>query len=277
MRALLAIVMMMALPGIGHAQQNYDTIGISSGPDAALRGHSECVADLELAFPVSGIIATMPVDEGATVAANDVLALLDLRIEEIELQRREMLWRDQSELDAALAQQAVSAAQWKSAQSLFDRGGAISKEDLQNRRLARDLTEVEVRRLRTQEELQKLDRDTAAAALERRTMRAPSQGIISKILRNPGESVQAYEPVLILCDVSEIIFTASLPGFGTEIATGAPVTLVFTGRTEPVAGTVRFVSPVVDAASGLREIKIDLAAQPDWMRPGLAADLLIDP
>ena len=272
-----ALVVLALLPVAALAQQNYDTVGIDAGPGLVLRGHSECLADLELAFPVSGIIATMPADEGASVEAGAVLARLDLRIEEIELARRQALLDDQSELDAALAQLAVSRAQYQAAQALFDSGGAISREDLQNRRLASDLTEVEVRRLRTQEELQRLDRDTAAEALARRTMLAPSPGIISDILKKPGESVQAYEPVLTLCDVSEIRFTSSLPAFGVEVEEGAPVALVFAGRSDPVPGRVRFVAPVVDAASGLREVKIDLVQRPEWMRPGLAADLILDP
>ncbi|WP_425073768.1 efflux RND transporter periplasmic adaptor subunit [Sagittula sp. S175] len=268
-------LLLMLLPGLASAQQNYDTIGIDSGPAAGLRGHSECVADLELAFPVSGIIGAMPVEEGAMVAAGLVLAQLDQRIEEIELARRQVLLDDLSELNAALAQQEVSAAQYDAAQRLFDRGGAISKEDLQNRKLARDLTVVEVQRLRTQEALQALDRDTAAQALERRTMHAPSPGIISRVIRKPGESVQAYEPVLTLCDVSEILFTASLPAYGIELSEGAPVTLAFVGR-DAIAGRVRFVSPVVDAASGLREVRIEMPERPAWMRPGLAADLILN-
>ena len=134
---------------------------------------------------------------------------------------------------------------------------------------------VEVQRLRTQEALQALDRDTAAEALERRTMHAPSPGIISRVIRKPGESVQAYEPVLALCDVSEILFTASLPAYGVDLPEGSSVTLAFVGQ-EPIAGQVRFVSPVVDAASGLRDVRIEMPERPEWMRPGLAADLILN-
>lgn len=271
------LILFALLPTAAMAQQNYDDVGIDNGLGLVLRGHSECVADLELAFPVSGIVSVMSVDEGVSVTAGDVLARLDLRIEEIELERRETLLADQSEIAAALAQQEVSRAQYETAKVLFDRGGAISREDLQNRRLARDLAEVEVNRLRIQKELQRLDRDTAAEALARRTMISPSQGIVSEVLRKPGESVQAYEPLLRLCDLSEIRFTSSLPASGVETVEGASVSLLFAGRPEPVEGRVRFISPIVDAASGLREIKIDLTERPEWMRPGLTADLILDP
>lgn len=269
------VLCLVLLPGAVLSQQNYDTIGIDSGSAVGLRGHSECVADLKLAFPVSGVIGMIQVKEGATVDAGSVLAQLDRRIEEIELARRQVLLDDLSELNAALAQQEVSAAQYEAAQNLYDRGGAISKEDLQNRRLARDLIRVEVQRLRTQEALQALDRDTAAEALERRTMLAPSPGIISRILRKPGESVQAYEPVLTLCDVSEILLTASIPAYGIDLPEGAAVMLAFPGH-DPIAGRVRFLSPVVDAASGLRDVRIEMSERPDWMRPGLAADLILN-
>lgn len=269
------VLFFVLLPGAVLAQQNYDTVGIDSGSAFVLRGHSECVADLELAFPVSGIIAAMPVNEGTSVDAGSVLAQLGMRIEEIELARRQVLLDDLSELNASLAQQEVSTAQYETAQNLYDRGGAISKEELQNRRLARDLIRVEVKRLRTQEALQALDRDAAAEALDRRTMHAPSPGIISRILRKPGESVQAYEPVLSLCDVSEILVAASIPDYGIDLPEGADVTLVFLGH-DPIAGRVRFLSPVVDAASGLRDVRIEMSEYPDWLRPGLAADLILN-
>lgn len=269
------VLFLVLLPGAVLAQQNYDTIGIDSGPTVGLRGHSECVADLELAFPVSGVIGKMQVTEGATVDAGSVIAQLDQGIEEIELARRQVLLDDLSELNAALAQQKVSVVQYEAAQNLFDRGGAISKEDLQNRRLARDLIGVEVQRLRTQEALQALDRDTAAEALDRRTMKAPSPGIIARILRKPGESAQAYEPVLTLCDVSEILFAVSIPAYGIDLPKGTDVTLAFPGH-GPIAARVRFVSPVVDAASGLREMRIEMFERPDWMRPGLAAAVILN-
>lgn len=272
----LLIASVLPLAGLAQ-QENYDVIGIDSGFDT-LRGYSQCRADLDLAFPVSGVITEMVVQEGQSVAAQDSLARLDQRIEQLELERRAVVWRDLAELNAAIARRDVSQAQWAAAKRLFDVGGAISKEDLQNRELARDLADVEVERLRTQEQLEELDQQTARAALERRNMRAPAEGIISKILKNSGESVQAYEPVIALCDVSKIIFTASLPAFGSNnVQVGDRVSLRFAGQDRTVAGQVRFISPIVDAASGLHEIKIDILDLPAWMQPGLSADLILEP
>lgn len=276
---ILGVIAIAGAPAVALSQSSptsdYDTVGIETFA-GALRGNSECLADLQLAFAFSGIIADIAVDEGDEIAAGARLAALDQRIETLEVDRRRAIWQDRAALDAAGIKAAVSAQQYEAAEKLSSAGGAISLEDVQNRKLARDLDAVEVLRLTTQEAVEELDFNTAQEALAKRTMLAPSHGIVAEIVKKPGESVQAYEPVIRLCDVSKIIFVANLPdALGAQLATGDAVTLRF--AMGDVTGQVRLVSPVVDAASGLRKIKIDLPDGLAWMRPGLGADLILPP
>lgn len=264
-----------------HAQTaptpNYDNVGIETLP-SNLRGNSECFSNLNLAFAVSGIIADLKSQEGATVARGDVLTILDQSAEILEVERRHQIWLDRAELESAQIKADVALQQYTSAKELQSSGGAISLEEVQNRKLSSDLAAVDVQRLTRQELIQELDYKTAQDSLSKRDMIAPTNGIISEIIKKPGESAQAYEPVIRMCDVHKIVFVANLPeNIITTLHEGEQLPLRFTNVPDPVIGTIKLISPLVDAATGLRKIKMDLPDGLPWMRPGLTADLLLNP
>lgn len=254
---------------------DYDTIGIDSSL-GGLRGNSECLADLHLAFAVSGLVAGIDVQEGDAVVASDVLAYLDQGTEALEVQRRLAIWQNQAELESGKIKVEVSRQQFEAARKLQSADGAISAEEVQNRKMAADLGAADLQGLLAQEKVQELDYKTAQDALAKRTMTAPASGIVSEIIKKKGESVQAYEPVIRLCDMSEIIFVANLPDdLGAQLSEGADVSLQFGNQPVPIAATVSFISPVVDAASGLRKFKFKLPSGLAWLRPGMTAELVL--
>lgn len=267
------------LPNTSHSQSaslsTYDSVGLDQ-VSSSVRGNSECLADLELAFSFSGIVAKLFVDEGQNVLAGTVLVELDQEIEALEVKRREAIWRSEAELSVARIKAEVSAQQYHAAERLAAAGGAISLEDVQNRKLARDVEVVEVDRLEAQERIEELDFLVATAALAKRTMLSPSDGIVAETLKKPGESAQAYEPVVRLCDASGILFIANVPdALAVGLKVGEAVNLKFSASPNPIKGSIVFISPLVDAASGLRKVKIDLPEGLDWLRPGLSADLIL--
>jgi HlyD family secretion protein len=196
----------------------------------------------------------------------------------LEVERRHQIWLDRADLQAAQIKADVATQQYNAAAALQKSGGAISSEEVQNRKLSSDLAAVEVERLKRQELIQELDYKTAQDALSNRNLIAPTNGIISEIIKKPGESAQAYEPVIKMCDVQKIVFVANLPeNIITTLREGAQLPLRFTNVADPIIGTIKLISPLVDPATGLRKIKIDLPDGLPWMRPGLTADLMLTP
>lgn len=262
----------LALPAVAQTT-DYSTVGLES-LSSEIRGIVECRDDLALSFAVSGLIEETLVTEGQQVEAGQTLMQLDRDIEAIEVQRRHALWQSQADLEAAQARLDVGIAQLASGQKVFDSARGISREELQNRQLAHDLAMSEVTRLTTQKHIEKLDFETAQQALKRRTVIAPTQGIVSEIIRRTGESAQANDPVLQLCDTSKLYFVANLPSQRAEqLSNGLDVVLFNSGRQETFAGQISFVSPVIDPASGLRRIKALVIDTPIWLSPGTSAVL----
>lgn len=241
-----------------------------------VRGITECAADLELAFPLAGRIDDTLVREGQQVSKGQPMLKLEDDLERLDARRRQLQAEDRADLDAAIARLAIARTQFAAAESLYQESQAISREEVENRGLAVSISDAEVARLTAQEAIEEVDYQTAATVLAKRTLLAPAPGIVVELIKKTGESAQPNEPVVRLCDLSRVVFTANVPTEWAErLAPNQSVALIVGGRQIPVGGRVRFVSPVADPGSGLRRVKVDLVNRPDGVRPGLSAVLTL--
>ena len=257
---LLLIAVLGLLPGLSSAEP--------------VRGFTRCAADLQLSFPLAGRIAQTLVREGSQVRKGDVLMHLDRAAEELDVQRRKVQWQGMADLMIAQARAETSGKQLAAARSVFNENRGISLEELQNRELAVRTTQGELERVRTLKETERLDYLTALENLERRTLLSGTNGIVTRLVKQAGESAQAYETVLRLCDLSRIEFMANVPAEqSTRLREGQAVKILVGPSSLLVQARVTFVSPVVDPASGLRELKADLINPPAAVRQGVGAAL----
>ncbi len=245
--------------------------------ELSVKGITRCHNDLSLGFPLTGRIGQLRVAEGSVVKPGQVLVSLDNSAEALEVERRLVQWKSNAELSAAQARMTTAAQQASAAREVFNSTQGISREELQNRELAHELAVNDVARLKAAKEMERLDYLTTRENFDRRSLRAPVPGIVTKILRQVGESVQANEPAMKLCDLSKILFVANVPSAQVEhLKAGDKVGLTVADN-KPVQGKVLFVSPVVDAASGLREVKVELVPGRTPVRAGMTARLLLGP
>lgn len=242
--------------------------------DAGIRGITRCAADLALGLSVAGRIAEVKVREGQVVRPGDVLMRLDQSAEQLDVERRRVQWQGTAEVTLAQARKETAEAQLAAARRVYKESQGISREELDNRELVMTNALSELERLKTSKEMERLDYLTAKENLERRTLHAPSPGIVTRLVKLNGESVQAHETALRLCDLSSIQFVVNVPAQASEqLRQGATVSLQVGQPPVPTRGRLTFVSPVVDAASGLREVKIDLIQPGPQVRPGVPASL----
>ena len=239
-----------------------------------IRGVTRCAADLQLSFALPGRIAQTLVREGSFVKKGTVLMQLDRSAEEIDVARRRVQWQGQADLMIAQARMETAQKQLEAARMIFNENRGISQEELQNRELAVRSTLGELERVRTLKETERLDYLVATENLERRTLTANTQGIVTRLIKQTGESAQAYEAVLRLCDLSRIEFMAHVPAqLVGRLREGQSIQVMVGPTSLNVNGKVSFVSPVIDPASGLREVKVYLIQPPASVRPGVSASL----
>ena len=141
------------------------------------------VQDAEMAFEVAGKIIEFPVDEGQAVKKGDVLARLDLRDFEANLEAK--------------------AAKERAAKATYERNKAVHKEGV--------ISDQQLDVIRKNYLVAKAEADTGRKALEDAVLRAPFSGKVARKIKEDFKNVKAKEPVLILQDDSNLEILINMP------------------------------------------------------------------
>jgi RND family efflux transporter MFP subunit len=217
-------------------------------------GLTEPFKDVVLSAHVPGLVAARLAREGDAVTNGQVLVELDKRMEELSVQRRKLV-ADQLRVI------------YQGDRFLFTNSPApsLTSEDLAK-------AEVEYR-------VAVLDAEMAAEELAKRLIRAPMDGYVTDIFVQPGEERKAQDPVLRMAETRQCYFVSNVEAkTGWNLKTGQTVQLqIETGPgLAPVQGTVVFVSPVVDPASGLMRVKVLFSNLDGKIRPGVAGKMRLE-
>lgn len=283
-------------------------------------GITEPVADATLSSPMAGLVGAWKFKEGDRVKADQAIIELDKRLDELEVERRKLIWESKAELRFAEAQVATRKLIWESkvelrfaeaqvatlkgdveaTRLLFKTSKSVSKEQLDKKELEYKQAVAEYEKVLVAEEREKLEYqqvvadyervlaaevrekleyDLAVETLKRRHIFAPFDGVVVELYKKPGEACQANEKVVRLVDTSRCYFVSNMDAkAGSRLKTGQLVKLeVESGDAfVPITGTVYFVSPIVDPASGLLKVKV-LFANPDGkIRPGVSGRVILE-
>lgn len=212
------------------------------------------VEEMQLGVELSGLrVTAVNVDEGEAVDKGDVLLTLDARTLDSDLAQAQAALRE-AEAGAALARSNLARGEQLAG------GQYISAASLDELRAARTQAEARVGTARAARDAAQLRRDFA-------TLRAPADGIISARLVQPGQVVAAGSELLRLIRDGALEWRAELPaGDLGKVDPGDRVELRDRDGTV-VVGTVRAVSPGVDAASRTGTVFADLP-EPADLQPG---------
>ncbi len=214
-------------------------------------GVTEPVFTVTLSLAVPGIVMTKNFKEGDFVHSNETILVLDKRLEELEVDRRKLLMENRkAELD--------------STKTVFEKGVSVTRDELLKKQ-----TEYEVARA---------DYQSALEMLQRRSLTAPAEGVITEFDIHAGEACAAYQPLVKMVDTRQCYFIANVDaGYGNRLQLGEDVPLEIEHGADPVKlkGEVVFISPVVDQASGLQRIKVKFANPDGKVRPGVAGQMVL--
>lgn len=236
--------------------------------DAVGRVGSSAGSDSKLAFAVAGRIASVYVHVGERVVTGQSLAALDGTTYALAAR--------QANADAVAAGAQAAAAgvdRWSAkiafdqaalqrAQRLFTAGVSARKEvDAARSQLASDQAESRAAGAGDAAASAQAQSAAAHAALAAQdasnaVLRAPSDGIVTAVLHNPGESVDPTVPAIALAPAATGAITLAVSAAdATRVKPGDPVRLR-TDAGEAIAGTVTGVAGAVDAASQSAQVGV---------------------
>jgi membrane fusion protein (multidrug efflux system) len=209
-------------------------------------GSLEPVQGVTLAAELGGKVSAILVENGAAVAAGDILVRLDTAAEEASLASAEASLRlARINLDRArdlLAQNTIS-------QSEFDTADATHAQALAN-----------VANLQS--------------TIDRKTVRAPFAGRVGIRTVNLGQIVREGDPVIPLQSLDPIYVNFSVPQRSVaQLSVGLPVAVTLTGLDTPVQGLVTAINPQLDPATRNVRVQGTLANADERLRPGMFASV----
>ncbi|MGO8765096.1 MAG: efflux RND transporter periplasmic adaptor subunit [Limisphaerales bacterium] len=214
-----------------------------------INGITEPLMDVTLGLADAGIIHTQFFKEGDSVKKGDVILELDKNLETLEVQRYQAVM-DQAKMI------------FDSTRLLDQTTKSVSKEDLEKAEAGYNVAAAEYQ--------------IALQQLADRQLAAPFSGSITEILLKPGAAVASYQPLVRLVDTSRCYFVGHIDGTAAgNLQLNQPVTIQLDGG-QAVSGKICFISPVVDAASGLVRIKAIFDNRDGKIRPGLAAKMIAE-
>lgn len=225
-----------------------------------IAGTVEAVNRASLAFEVSGTISSIPVVVGARVVKGQVLARLDQRQYEINMQSAE------AEVRRADADYRDKERDFKNQETLFQRGVAS--------RTARDRAEAAFKAALGTLDQAKAKLSLAKRDLDRTVLRAPYPGVVSKREAEPAQAISAGQPVLLLQGDGPLEVQVNVPeALINFLKTGDKVGVTFPTLGErSVAGRIREMSSRGEEASTY-PVTVILDQPPAIIRPGMAAEV----
>jgi multidrug efflux pump subunit AcrA (membrane-fusion protein) len=256
---------------------------------AVLARASGWVAPDPHAFSLSaeqpGTLRTVALRPGQAVVAGEVVATLDARDADLALRRAEALAASASAgRDRAQAEVDAAAARLAQVTTRHDRlrlsGDAISAGDLEQAGHEVTVRAAELAAARTTaanaaaaSTVAAIERDAAALAQERCVIRAPSAGIVLRVVAAPGQRLglddgasallaELYDPAHLLVRADVPLGEAGLvvPDQRAEITCDLLADRVLEGRVSGFGGTA-------DAARNTLPVFISLVDAPPLLRP----------
>jgi RND family efflux transporter MFP subunit len=227
---------------------------------------------LTLSVPTPGIVARVLVEPGRRVEAGAILVQLDERVQATEEQRRRVIASDESELRATEERLALVQPLAEDARRLRGTPGALSREDAARAELELVASRGRLAQLQAQKQREKLELAAAEHERSQRRLVAPVAGVVAKVDIDPGEWARPGDALVELVDASVLHLRVNLPAaVARGLKDGQSLSVAFEPALQlPSAqGQVSFIAPVVDAASGLVEVRVRFANPGGRVPPGI--------
>ena len=248
---------------------------IGSAASAQVDGFTEPFRTIDLSSDETGSIAQLTVEEGLAVSAGDVIASLDTRVQELQLEIAIKTANNSSQMVAAQATLQKRRTVAQRLRELASKGHARDSELI---RAELELSIAEAQLLSAQEEkaVREIEQRRAQVLLERRRIKAPFDGVIAKIHRREGEFISPLKPeIATLVQVDRLLATFMVPSSQIDqFEVGRTIEIELeNGRV--VDGEVYRVGVVTDAQSGTVELKLVIENPDHELRSGEICSLKI--
>ena len=224
--------------------------------EGQIDGFTEPFRQIDLSSDETGAIQSLNVEEGDTVKQGDVVASLDDRVQALQLKIATHTANSTSQLIAAKRTLEKREAIADQLRLLKSRGHASESEII---RAEMELSIAKAKFLAAQEEraVRIVERERALVDLERRKIRAPFDGVVSKVHRRDGEFLSPLRPEIVtLIQTDRLLASFAVPSTLVQSLTEGQELEIELGEGHRMTAVVHKIGVQTDAQSGTVEVKL---------------------
>ena len=240
--ALAALALL--LPGVAP--------GVVPGASAErIQGLVDPGREVTLGAPLDAIVAELPLEEGARVRKGEAVALMDDRLQRVEVEKARLRAEARApieEAEAVLAEQQIVVERAEQAQA----GSAASDWEVRRARLQRDQAAAALLDANDQRKLAVTELGLQEELLSRHRVESPFDGRVTRRHVQAGTHLQRGEEILSLVSLQPLHARVYLPiEFFGRLRVGETYSLEpdFVISTEPIEAQLIAIDPVIDSAS----------------------------
>ena len=242
-------------------------------------GITEPFKDSVLSSTVSGALSIIKSKEGTLVKEGDIILELENMQESLEVQRRKIIAESKIEVNSAKDKAETLKQDFESTKQIFESTESVSKDELDKKELEYKIAKAEYEKLLIDEKKEDLEYQIAQSNLEKRYVRAPFDGEVVKVHLQIGENCDPQQPLVRVVDTSKCRFITYVEASLTrQLSKDMQVSIYVEDETEPIVcqGNIEYISPVVDPASGLQEVKVVFDNTEYKISPGVNAIMRLE-
>jgi RND family efflux transporter MFP subunit len=240
----------------------------------SFEGFTEPYRKIDVAAAETGTVAKLLVREGDRVVKGQPLAMLDKEVLEVYKEIAEANTQAKGKLDSAEAERNLRKMRLERLEPLREQGHA-SQEEIDRARTELEVAEANLRSAREQHLVDELERKKVEAMIERRTLRSPIDGVVTKLHKDEQEFVSnTSATVVTVVQLDPLRVTFTIPTkYALSIEVGQAITLEFPESSTTAPCKVEFVAPITEAESGTVRVKVLLDNPKGQYRCGVRCSL----
>jgi RND family efflux transporter MFP subunit len=225
--------------------------------------------DLDLGFTLGGKVLKMLVEPGQKVQKGQVLAELEDEEGAAMLERVKIRAGNDVSIRAAIAKRDLSAVEVERLTQLVAKEAA-SEIELRRAKAQLEVDELSIEnaKLEYQEAQVLVVQHTARHA--QYTLKAPMDGVVSKVVTAEGELVEQLKPIIRMVVIDPLWIDVAVPtNLTLNLKAGDPALVNFSlpGEGKALEAKVKYVDVIADAGSDTRLVRVELP-NPRGLPPG---------
>jgi len=216
----------------------------------------------QLSFTRPGRIAEVPVKEGDTVKAGDVLMKQDDSIEQKERETLEMLAEDDTRIEFAKLALAKAEVDLEATQFASSKEGVspweLREAELEVKLKAASLSIAELEKRQAQADLARME-----IRLKQMQLVSPMDGRVERVVLREGEAADALEKVILIVQTDPLWVDLPVPvGRTRDLRIGQKARVRYLDESDgdgrpPIEGVIIHKATMADSASGWLTVRVE--------------------